>query len=111
MKLWSRLSETEIERSIDLPEGDFGLREQPFDLILLRDIGLYGDRHSASADDLSHDLLGPCFAGTIVDDDRSSLSRQLLGDSDADSFRCASDDRDSAGKFLDGSGSSLLLLC
>src|SRR5437870_11071966 len=59
------------------------------DLCLSRYICLHCNRLAPIAGNLGNDAVGTLFAGGVVDNNRCSLSRQVLGDGGTDPLRCA----------------------
>ena len=65
-----------VHQDIEPPERLERLREETYDVFLLRHIGLHSDGLTALLDDLRHHTLRAFPARCVVDDNRRTLRRQ-----------------------------------
>jgi len=61
---------------------------------------LDGNGFAAIADNFGDDRVCAALAGSVVDDHRGAVSRELLGDSSPDAFGGSGDDRDFTGQLF-----------
>src|SRR5262249_40382576 len=73
---------------IELSVRRLGLGEETFYVLGLGDVRLNGDRLASVFVNAPDDSVGSGLAAGVVDNDRGSLCRQMLGDRSPDSFGC-----------------------
>ena len=87
-----------VHEDVEIPELPLRLRKESPYILLLREIGLDGDRLPTTPSNVGDHLLGS--ARCIIDDDRAPA--RLPSAIRPQSLRCAGDDRDLPGELLRG---------
>ena len=88
-----------VDQHVEAAQCFFDLGEDIFDIGRFGDVALDGDCFAAFGGDVGNDFVGGALAGGIVEPMDAPLAASGAGDLGADSFGCAGDEGDFAGKF------------
>ncbi len=89
-----------VHENIKPAERVLRFGEQAFNVRLLSHVPLHRDSFAAGLGDFTDNFIRAGFAGSVIDDDRSALRREIFGDGSADALGRPRDDGDLAAQFF-----------